>query len=240
MNQLTNHLHHVDPPVRHYRNELKYVCPEGELQIILARIRPICRPDPHVTAKGTYSIRSIYFDDDQDRCLFENENGTDPREKFRIRIYNASDHRITLECKRKERSMTNKVSCPLTKEQCMMILEGTMTESAADSELLRKLCLLHAQDNMRPKVIVAYERTPFVYAPGNVRITFDRNIGSTTNLSGFFAPYLPLRPVLPTGRHILEVKYDEFLPDFLYEAMNLGSLNQTAFSKYYLCRKFTV
>ena len=51
---------------------------------------------------------------------------------------------------------------------------------------------------------------------------------------------LPLRPVLPTGRHVLEVKYDEFLPDFLYQVMNLGSLRQSGFSKYYLCRKFTV
>ena len=170
----------------------------------------------------------------------ENENGTDPREKFRIRIYNASDRRITLECKRKEHTMTNKVSCPLTKDQLTMILNGSLPESAVDSDLLRKLFLLHEQDNLKPNVIVAYERTPFVYAPGNVRITFDRNIGSTTNISGFFAPRLPLRPVLPTGKHILEVKYDAFLPDFLYEVMNLGSLTQTAFSKYYICRKFTV
>lgn len=240
MRQLEKILRQSSPQDGKYRNELKYVCSEGELQMILARIRPICRPDPHATAQGTYSIRSIYFDDDQNRCFFENENGNDPREKFRIRIYNASDRRITLECKRKERTMTNKVSCPLTKEQCMLILRGSLTESAVDSELLRKLYALHAQNNLKPKVIVAYERTPFVYAPGNVRITFDRNIGSTTNLSGFFGPYLPLRPVLPTGQHILEVKYDEFLPDLLYEVMNLGSLRQTAFSKYYLCRKFTV
>ena len=45
---------------------------------------------------------------------------------------------------------------------------------------------------------------------------------------------------MPTGKHILEVKYDELLPDFLYQLMSLGSLQQTAFSKYYLCRKFTV
>ena len=136
--------------------------------------------------------------------------------------------------------MTNKVSCPLTKDQLAMILNGSLPESAVDSDLLRKLFLLHEQDNLKPNVIVAYERTPFVYAPGNVRITFDRNIGSTTNISGFFDPRLPLRPVLPTGKHILEVKYDAFLPDFLYEVMNLGSLTQTAFSKYYICRKFTV
>lgn len=237
MRQLEKILRQSSPQDGKYRNELKYVCSEGELQMVLARIRPICRPDPHVGAQGVYSIRSIYFDSYDNRCYFENENGCDPREKFRIRIYNASDHRITLECKRKERTMTSKVSCLLSKEQFSMILEGRLPESAVDSGLLRKFL---SQQDLRPKVIVAYERTPFVYAPGNVRITLDRNIGSTTNISGFFDPYLPLRPVLPTGQHVLEVKYDEFLPDFLYEAMSLGSLRQTAFSKYYLCRKFAI
>lgn len=224
---------------RKYRNELKYVCSEGELQLIFARIRHLCRPDPHAGPTGTYNIRSVYFDDLNDRCFFENENGNDPREKFRIRSYNASDRRITLECKRKERTMTNKESCQLTREQFGLILEGKLPVSDSDSRLLRKFCAQQAQDGLMPKVIVAYERTPFVYPAGNVRITFDRNIGSTTKIDGFFDPYLPQRPVMPTGKHILEVKYDEFLPDFLYEVMNLGSLRQTTFSKYYLCRKFT-
>ena len=230
---------HDNPPDRRYRNELKYVCSEGELRIIQGRIRHLCRPDPHAGPTGIYNIRSIYFDDLANRCFYENENGTDPREKYRIRIYNASDSRITLECKRKERTMTNKTSCPLTREQFSLILEGKLPASAADSELLRKFCVQQAQTGLEPKVIVAYERTPFVYPAGNVRITFDRNIGSSTNIADFFAPYLPQRPVMPAGKHILEVKYDEFLPGFLYEAMNLGSLRQTTFSKYYLCRKFT-
>lgn len=176
MKELEKLLHSDVSEDRHYRNELKYVCSEGELQLILARIRHICPSDSHASATGTYSIRSIYFDDEQNRCFLENENGTDPREKFRIRIYNASDRRITLECKRKEHTMTNKVSCPLTKDQLTMILNGSLPESAVDSDLLRKLFLLHEQDNLKPNVIVAYERTPFVYAPGNVRITFDRKI----------------------------------------------------------------
>lgn len=238
MSQLYSYLHTDDPPEK-YRNELKYVCSEGELQIIQARIRHLCRPDPHAGPTGIYNIRSIYFDDLEDRCFYENENGTDPREKFRIRSYNASDRRITLECKRKERTMTNKESCLLTREQFNLILEGKLPAAASDSALLRRFCALQAQTGLMPKVIVAYERTPFVYAAGNVRITFDRNIGSTTQLGGFFDPYLPQRPVMPAGKHILEVKYDEFLPDFLYEVMNLGSLRQTTFSKYYLCRKFT-
>lgn len=223
-----------------FRNELKYVCSEGELQQILARVRPLCRPDSHAGPGGIYSIRSVYFDDRDDTCFYENENGVDPREKFRIRIYNGSDDRITLECKRKERAMTHKASCPLTRERCEEILAGHCAWTPADPPLLRKFYAQYAQDCLRPKVIVAYERTPFVYPAGNVRITFDRNIGSTADIGGFFRPYLPLRPVLPTGRHVLEVKYDEFLPEFLYSVMNLGSLRQSAFSKYYLCRRFTV
>lgn len=224
---------------RSYRTELKYICSEGELQQILARIRPLCQQDSHIASQGLYDIRSIYFDDAQNSCFYDNEDGNDPREKFRIRIYNASADRIALECKRKERSMTQKNICLLTMEQYQRIMTGTLDEAAADNSLLRKFYVQQNQNHLQPKVIVAYERTPFVYAPGNVRITFDRNIGSSSNLAGFFDPYLPLRPILPIGKHILEVKYDEFLPDFLYEVMSLGSIRQTTFSKYYLCRKFT-
>lgn len=238
--KILNQLHPEHQARETFRHELKYICSEGELQQILHRIAPLCRPDVHAGPDGIYHIRSVYFDDLQNRYYYENEIGTDPREKFRIRIYNGSDRRITLECKKKERSMTHKDSCPLTLEQYHRILEGTLDPAAADNPLLRRFCGLQQQASLQPKVIVAYDRTPFVYDFGNVRITLDRNIGSTTDIGGFFDPHLPLRPILPTGKHVLEVKYDQLLPDFLYNAMNLGSLRQTNFSKYYLCRKFTV
>lgn len=234
------HLHPEDIHREKFRNELKYICSEGELIQLQSRVQMLCEADAHAGPEGIYNIRSIYFDDLQNRYFFENENGTDPREKFRIRTYNASDSRITLECKKKERSMTHKDSCQLSKEQYQKILEGSLSASHVNSTLLEKFYLLQEQRHLQPKVIVAYARTPFVYTFGNVRITFDRNIGSSTDLSAFFDPYLPVRPILPLGKNILEVKYDELLPNFLYEAMNLGSLRQTTFSKYYLCRKFTV
>lgn len=234
------HLHPEDIHREKFRNELKYICSEGELIQLQSRVQMLCEADAHAGPEGIYNIRSIYFDDLQNRYFVENENGTDPREKFRIRTYNASDSRITLECKKKERSMTHKDSCQLSKEQYQKILEGSLSASHVNSTLLEKFYLLQEQRHLQPKVIVAYARTPFVYTFGNVRITFDRNIGSSTDLSAFFDPYLPVRPILPLGKNILEVKYDELLPNFLYEAMNLGSLRQTTFSKYYLCRKFTV
>ena len=43
---------------------------------------------------------------------------------------------------------------------------------------------------------------------------------------------------MPAGMHVLEVKYDEFLPDYIYKGIELENLQRTAFSKYYLCRKY--
>lgn len=210
------------------------------MQIILARIRHLCKRDSHTGEQGVYCIRSIYFDDLWNSCLKENENGNDPREKFRIRIYNADSSRITLECKKKEHTMTHKDSCQLTMEQYVQIINGSYIPKDTDDPLLRRFAMQLHTRMLRAKVIVAYERTPFVYVAGNVRITFDRNIGSTTNIAGFFDKNLSLRPIMDKGEHVLEVKYDEFLPDYLYQALNLANLRQSAFSKYALCRKYTI
>ena len=239
MKNITQLLHAEDIKQEKFRNELKYICTEGELQIIQARIQAVCKRDVHAGPTGIYSIRSVYFDDAQDRCLMENENGNDPREKFRIRIYNAQNNRITLECKKKERAMTHKDSCQLTLEQYNEIMNGAITPRENQNPLLRKLAIQISNCALRPKVIAAYERTPFVYPAGNVRITFDRNIGSSTDFDRFFEENLPMRPILSKGQHVLEVKYDEFLPDFLYQLLELGSLRQTAFSKYALCRCYS-
>jgi len=196
--------------------------------------------DSHVGPAGAYTIRSLYFDDQYDRCLRENEDGTDPREKFRIRIYNHSTDRITLECKRKERGKTHKTSCPLTLEQTKQLMQGKpLGDIASQPPLLQKLTVQMLTRRLRPVVIVEYERIPYVYKNGNVRITLDTNISSSSAVDAFLEGRIPKRPVLPAGQQLLEVKYDEYLPDFIYRNLQLHSLRQTAFSKYYICRKYT-
>ncbi|MDO4188714.1 MAG: polyphosphate polymerase domain-containing protein [Lachnospiraceae bacterium] len=225
-----------------YRNELKYICTEAELTILESRLKVLCKRDPHVGPSGTYDIRSIYFDDIKDTCFQDNESGTDPRAKYRIRIYNGDDSRITLEKKSKSHGMTHKSSVKLSKEQFQAIMAGNPkdifnTSKNEQSNLLNEFEALMYSVGLAPKTIVAYKRTPFVYNVGNVRITFDRNIGHTEEMSTFFDKDLPLEPVMVTGCHVLEVKYDELLPNFIYEALNLQNLTQTNFSKYYLSRK---
>ena len=222
-----------------YRHELKYAISAGELVQIHNRVRNLLPLDSHIGESGSYSIRSLYFDDYENRCFYENENGTDPREKFRIRIYNHSTDRITLECKRKERGKTLKTSCPLTLEQTRMLMQGKpIPDIYRQPEVLRRLTLQMLTRRMRPVVIVEYDRIPYVYPSGNVRITLDMNISASTCIDCFLDERIPKRPVMPTGQHLLEVKFDEYLPDFIYHSLDLNTMSQTAYSKYYLCRKF--
>lgn len=223
-----------------YRHELKYQVTIPQIQMLKNRINRLIPLDCHVGNTGSYSIRSLYFDDMDNRCFHENEDGTDPREKFRIRIYNHSLDRITLECKRKERGKCHKTSCRLTLQQTKMLMEGKILPDIANQPpLLRKLTLQMQTRRLRPVVIVEYDRVPYVYPNGNVRVTLDTNIASSSAVNLFLEEKIPTRPVLPVGQQLLEVKFDEYLPDFIYRNLQLDSLRQTAFSKYYICRKYT-
>ncbi len=223
-----------------YRHELKYICTAAELAMIEGRIHHLIPLDSHAGENGMYQIRSLYFDDYYDRCYYENENGTDPREKFRIRIYNGKTDKISLELKKKERGKTLKLSCPLTEEQCRMLMRGeVLPDSDEYPPVLQKLLLQMKTAMLRPKIIVEYDRVPYVYKLGNVRITLDKNISSSLAIDRFLDPTIHKRPIMPAGQHVLEVKFDEFLPDYIYQALQLRNLRQTAFSKFYLCRKFS-
>lgn len=224
-----------------YRHELKYTVSAAQVALLKSRIVSLMRPDPHAGSDGIYTIRSLYFDDYDNRCYYENENGTDPREKFRIRIYNSSSQRITLECKRKERGKTHKTSCPLTLEQAESLIQGKALRLTEDlPPLLRKLTLEMKMHGLHPVVIVEYERIPYIYKNGNVRVTFDTQISSSSNVTDFFSKDLPKRQIMPVGHHLMEVKFDEYLPDFIYRSLNLDVLRRTSFSKFYLCRKYSI
>lgn len=224
-----------------YRHEFKYLCSYGQLRLVQARLSGLIPLDKHVGESGIYNIRSLYFDDYYDSYLRENEAGTDPREKFRIRIYNHSSERISLELKRKVRGKTQKLSCPLTEEQCRLLMAGKIPDIPKDAPaVFQKLVLMMRIRLLLPKVIVEYDRVPYVYPYGNVRITLDENIRASGRADLFLEDQIPLRPIMPAGQHILEVKYDEYLPDHIYRAAQLDNLQQTAFSKYYLCRRYNL
>ena len=215
-----------------FRHELKYLCSAAELKMLEVRLQDVMRPDPHTDENGCYLIRSVYFDDLYDKCLNENESGVSPREKWRVRIYNANDRRISLECKRKEYGMIQKKSCRITRDQYerMARLEPVPITDE-NPALLNRMLLLQRTQLMQPKVIVQYLRRPFVCDEGNVRVTFDYDIRTALRRTDFLNPDCP---TIPAGDPVilLEVKWDNFLPDIIRDAVQTPGRRVTAFSKY--------
>ncbi len=224
-----------------YRHEFKYLCTNAQLAMLEVRLKGLMQKDSHAGAAGRYTVKSMYFDDMDDSCFMQNENGLAPREKYRIRIYNNSPDRISLECKRKENDKVHKTSCLLTPMQYEALVSGRPVDAAKPlPELVQRLSVLEQCRGMTPKIIVSYDRVPYVYRYGNVRVTFDCNIASSSQIGNFFGEYAARRQILPTGQQLLEVKYDEYLPDPIYHALSLANMQRITFSKYYLCRKYHI
>lgn len=219
-----------------YRVENKYLVSDLDLEILGQRLKTVMHQDAHQDG-DCYEIRSVYFDDLADSCMEENDAGVDQRKKYRIRTYGVADAPLKLEIKEKYRGMTKKTGCTLTEEEYRAIMAGGLNLSFDSRQAYNQMLLQQRMARMAPKIIIAYERTAFVHPVGNVRITFDRNIMASSCLDSFFDPHISgLIPILPAGMHVLEVKYDELLPDVIAQQLEIGKLRQTAFSKYYLGR----
>lgn len=222
-----------------YRHEYKYIMTSLQAAIVESRVSMLMQADSHTGSTGTYLIKSLYFDDYKDSCFYENENGCDNRSKFRIRYYNDDISCIRLEKKSKRNGMTCKESCLLTLEMCHTFMEGKIPDVTADMPpMMQALFTEMRLRSLIPKIIVIYERMPFVYPIGNVRVTFDRNLASSNAITDFLDPVITSRPILPKGESILEVKWDELLPDHIQSHLSLEDLQWSSCSKYYFCRKY--
>lgn len=219
-----------------YRNELKYIVTDKDLVVLDTRFKSLFRLDP--SAKGKiYNIRSIYFDSYDNKCFYENESGIDERFKIRIRIYNRSTTDIKLEIKYKKNGFSKKETCLISRELCEKLISGKRLEyNECVNKALRKLYIEQNMSIFKPKILVEYDRVAYVDSVGNTRITFDTNIRATNHLDKLFDKNIYARPILEKNMHILEIKYDGILPDYVSKEIEMIHLERTSFSKYYLSR----
>lgn len=218
-----------------YRHEWKHSISRTDMLMLRQRLRAVMEPDPH-TIDGKYFIRSLYFDTPGDTALREKLDGVSRREKFRIRCYNHDTSLIHLEKKSKLAGLGSKLSAPLSPQQVQSILDGDLGWMLSSSQpLIQELYCKMTTTRLRPRTIVDYTREPFVYGPGNVRVTIDYDIRTGLRSTGFLDPDCI---TIPAGDSpiILEVKWDGFLPDIIRSAVQLESRQASAFSKYAQCR----
>lgn len=218
------------------RHEWKHLISFSDKAQIIARLSILCRPDDHYGAES-YKIRSLYFDNVYDKALQERLIGMEYRDKFRIRYYNFDDSYIVLEKKSKFNQLCGKTSCRISREQVELLLKGeTAWLLEKNNPLCSELYSKMRGQLLRPKVIVDYTRRAFVYDPGNTRITIDEDIRTGLSSLDFFNRNLSAIPADVTHPVILEVKYDEYIPDIIRSAVQLPDRHTGAFSKYSACR----
>lgn len=218
-----------------FRHEWKHEINYTDLLVLRQRLKAVMQPDPHAVG-GSYFIRSLYFDNLADKALREKIDGVNRREKFRIRYYNRDTSLIHLEKKSKWNGLGNKQGAVLTVQESQAIVDGDW-EWMLDSgkPLVQELYSKMLSQGLRPKTIVDYTREPFIYVPGNVRVTLDYDIRTGLNCTDFLNPDCV---TIPAGNSpiILEVKWDEYLPSVIRDIVQLDGRHTAAFSKYAVCR----
>lgn len=218
-----------------YRHEWKHEITYIDMLVLRQRLSAVARSDPHAI-DGKYKIRSLYFDNAYDKALREKIDGVNMREKFRIRYYNGDTSFLSLEKKSKMNGLCSKESALIPKESAQAVADGDygwMLQSKIP--LVQELYSKIMAQGLRPKTIVDYTREPYVYVPGNVRVTMDYNIRTGLFHTDFLNQEQVTVPVGDTPI-ILEVKWDDFLPDIIRDAVCLEGRRVTAFSKYAACR----
>lgn len=223
-----------------YRNEWKFYCNEIELESIKSKLSNALMYDIHsMPFNEGYTVHSLYFDDYFNSCVFDNEGGYNKRYKYRIRYYNKDKYHIHLERKEKLNGMCRKHMCNLSKDEYEMIINGKAKDLfwKTDNKLLKEFCLDCINKLFVPKLIVDYDRIAYVEPISNVRITFDKNISVSTKTSEFLSDGYIKFPLLNKGMHVLEIKFDDILPSYIKQVININTLKQSSFSKYYLGRK---
>ncbi len=222
-----------------YRHEYKHSINLLDYHSLRQRLRTVAQADPNAGADGRYHIRSLYFDNDDDKALREKLYGVPVREKYRIRLYNGSGKLIRLEKKSKQNGLCLKQSAPLKREEAELIVSGdtewmARSEEALFVEFYSKLIY----QRLRPKTLVDYWREAYIFTYGNVRVTFDSGIRTGIYSTGLFEAEVPTVAVSAPGAMLLEVKYDSFLPDLIRDIIQTNTRRTEAFSKYAACRVY--
>lgn len=221
-----------------FRHEYKHYVNYSDYVGMRRRLGALMQHDEHVGKDGTYKIRSLYFDTMSDKVLREKIDGLSEREKFRIRCYDFDFDFIRLEKKVKRGGLGYKVSCPVSVEEVQKIIDGDYEwMKTCDRGLIVELYEKLTLEGLKPRTIVDYTREPFVCKAGNVRVTLDFDIRSGLRSVDFLNKDAVTIPA-SAGTYIMEVKYDNFLPDMIRDVVQLGNREESAFSKYAACRTF--
>jgi hypothetical protein len=221
-----------------YRHELKFIISKQAALMLKSRLSMVMDIDRNNRWEDkTYLIRSLYFDDVSSSAFYDKMDGVWLRKKYRIRYYNHDPSYIVLEAKHKHDQMTYKQQQVINQRIAQDLSEGhTQRIEAKEGTLLAQFLQDIETHHLIPSVMVDYFRLAYVFEPLDVRVTFDEYIKSGLYTSDLFSRDFPGVPILMDNEVVLEVKFNEIMPDFIRIVLETVPKCRMAISKFAICR----
>jgi SPX domain protein involved in polyphosphate accumulation len=217
------------------RQEYKYYIKKEDLFFIKAYLKEVLINDIN-SVGDKYTISSLYFDTLNNDDYNQKLDGVMFREKYRIRIYNNDITSAKFEVKRKLNNCISKLSAKITEQDLVEIYKKnySVLDKYKDLEYVSSRI---GYMSYSPINIVTYDREAYTIPINNIRITIDSNLrthGFNTDL--FALNNAPTSIVQNNNLDILEVKFNNELPNFIKVFLSSFCSVRSAISKYALCR----
>lgn len=227
----------MDNNTKIIRVEEKYPLSFIQCSGIYSALSEMLTPDSFNDPDG-YTIRSVYFDDYSETAYYDKINGVEYRTKLRLRIYPPNYDNVKLEIKEKKGGAQQKHSLQIRRCEAEALINKEY-EIALKNKSIEKMLFENdiPTHSMRPVVMNQYRRSAFMHAINNIRITIDRDIVSNETSFDLFDEDPVMFPVTDYYEALLEVKYDNFLFQWISDLFNIYGLNKEAYSKYVFSRR---
>jgi SPX domain protein involved in polyphosphate accumulation len=226
-----------------FRYELKFLIDSSRRDALLELVSEHLKPDPHGTDSGLYRVTSQYYDSPSLAAYREKMDGEKTRRKYRLRFYGDRPDSPFFEIKhrydrtiRKERVALDPERTTEFLSQCRG-LDGLASlaecRNAVDSGLVGRLTSAGEAQRIEPVVIITYLRQAFVglHDPG-LRLTFDHH-GQAWPAGEYHRVSEDLgHPLAPRHPVVMEIKFDDRVPRWMVDGVNMVGLHQIRFSKY--------
>jgi len=224
------------------RFEMKYIIRKSISESIQKEIRNFMIYDGYANKelKKNYFVRSLYFENNNYSNFNEKVDGVKLRHKYRIRTYsNKLDKNtpIFLELKGRENERTYKIRFFIEQNDLNLFFDKKnyfkLKKTYLDNYLIERFIFDCYRKNLSPKILVDYNRTPYINKSGlYFRLTFDNNIFSLSNSSLYSTSLNSGCRECLAGFTILEVKFESSIPAWFQRIVQNYQLQIRSISKF--------